>query len=71
MSEPIILMKQEEPLYPLQAIRKKCLDCVGGSITEVRYCQTVNCPLFSYRFGKRPQTALRDEQKVHQVEVVK
>jgi len=46
-------------LRPLRAIRAKCLDCCGGSAREVALCEIENCPLFPYRFGKRPQTARR------------
>jgi len=43
-------------LRPLKAIRAKCLDCCGGSAREVALCEIEDCPLFPYRFGKRPQT---------------
>jgi len=41
-------------LRPLKAIRAKCLDCCGGSSTEVKLCEISDCPLFPYRFGKKP-----------------
>lgn len=41
-------------LRPLKAIRAKCLDCCGGSANEVKLCEIEDCPLFPYRFGKRP-----------------
>ena len=41
-------------LTPLRAIRKNCLDCMGGNATEVRRCPMENCPLYPYRFGKNP-----------------
>jgi hypothetical protein len=41
-------------LTPLKAIRAKCLDCCGGSANEVKLCEIEDCPLFPYRFGKRP-----------------
>lgn len=43
-------------LTPMKAIRKKCLDCSGNSSKEVKECVIADCPLFSYRFGKRPST---------------
>ena len=46
---------------PLKAMRAKCLDCSGGSPKEVRLCPVSNCPLWEYRFGKRPQTVRRRE----------
>ena len=41
---------------PLQAIRRKCLDCVCGSPKEVELCVIPDCSLYPYRFGKRPTT---------------
>lgn len=40
---------------PMRAIRAKCLDCCCGSQMEVRTCPAENCPLYPYRFGKRPK----------------
>ena len=34
-----------------QAIRKKCLECSGGSPKEVTLCLIVDCPLWPFRFG--------------------
>jgi len=39
---------------PLQAIRKNCIDCSGGSYSEVQNCNIPTCPLFEFRFGKNP-----------------
>ena len=38
---------------PLKTVRAKCLDC---SVTahEVNHCQVFSCPLYPYRFGRRP-----------------
>ena len=41
-------------LTPMKAIRAKCLDCSGESAKEVRLCPIKKCPLYPYRFGKRP-----------------
>lgn len=45
-----------EPRYasPVKAIRAFCLDCVGGSVQEVRLCPAKKCALYPYRFGKNP-----------------
>ncbi len=40
---------------PMKAIRAKCLDCSCGSKNEVRLCSVQKCPLYAYRFGKRPK----------------
>ena len=51
-----------------QAIKKKCLDCSGGSPKEVTLCIIIDCPLWPYRLGfstkdkrykKRMQSAKR------------
>ena len=47
----------DKVLTPLQAIRKNCLICSGGSSEEVRQCPITDCPVYPYRFGKRPATA--------------
>ena len=43
-----------EPEPVLKAIRRKCLDCSGGSKAEVADCLVRQCPLFPFRFGKNP-----------------
>ena len=42
-------------LTPMKAIRRKCIDCSGGSSNEVKLCPVQDCPLYAYRFGKRPK----------------
>lgn len=53
--------KGKERMTPLKAIRKRCLNCSGFSPQEVKDCPCFEndgnlerCPLFPYRFGKRP-----------------
>jgi len=51
--------------YPLKAIRLKCLDCCGSS-KAVRFCtldgiHSTKCPLWPFRFGKRPSTIRKTE----------
>jgi hypothetical protein len=43
-----------EPEPVLKAIRRKCLDCSGGSPAEVADCLARQCALFPFRFGKNP-----------------
>lgn len=40
---------------PLQAMRRKCLDCCCGSSKEVRRCPVKGCALWPFRFGKDPR----------------
>lgn len=50
----------ETPIYtPMKAMRRKCLDCCCGSPKEVELCPVTACPLYAYRFGKRPGTVKR------------
>ena len=42
-------------LTPMRAMRAKCLDCCGGSSSEVRRCEIAGCPLHEYRLGHRPK----------------
>lgn len=34
-----------------EAIRRFCLECMGGSWLEVKLCTAPNCPLYRYRMG--------------------
>ena len=40
---------------PLQSIRKHCLWCMNDQPLEVRLCPNNDCPLSSFRFGKRTE----------------
>ena len=48
---------------PIKAIRKKCLDCSYWSPKEVRECTVIDCPIYPYRFGRRPDKATIDTLK--------
>lgn len=51
---------------PVKAIRLFCLDCSGGSSSEVKLCTSRTCPLYPFRFGKNPYRTKREmteEQK--------
>ena len=48
-----------KPLTPLKAIKLHCYQCSGENKAEVRKCQIPTCPLYSYRFGKRPATVAK------------
>lgn len=37
-----------------KAIRAKCIDCSGGSPTEVRKCVAIGCALWPFRMGPSP-----------------
>lgn len=50
---------KEKVLTPMKSIRAKCLDCSCGSANEVKNCPIINCALYGYRFGRRPETQAR------------
>ena len=39
-------------ISPLKAIRKQCVQCMGGSFKMVEECPSIDCPLWEFRFGK-------------------
>ncbi len=45
---------------PIRAIRKKCLDCSYFQPKEVKECKVIDCPIYPYRMGRRPDEATLD-----------
>jgi hypothetical protein len=43
-----------QPMTPMQAIRAHCIDCAGGSASEVAKCAARKCPSWPFRFGHNP-----------------
>jgi hypothetical protein len=43
-----------EPMSPLKAIRRKCIECSGENPKEVAECCSTTCLLWPFRFGKNP-----------------
>ena len=66
--DPRTISKEEweatmpDPLIGMRAIRAKCIDCCGGSYSEVLKCTAVDCSLWPLRMGKQPK-ALRAARK--------
>jgi len=50
-------------ITPVKAIRSKCIDCSGGSYKEVTLCPIVDCPLYPYRYGKRPTSSSKQKKE--------
>ena len=48
---------------PIKAIRKKCIDCCNGQYEEIRNCTVINCALYPYRMGRRPDRSTIDTMK--------
>jgi len=47
----------------LKAIKRRCLDCSGGSKSEVRECRQSACDLHPFRLGKNPNRTMSPEQR--------
>ena len=47
---------------PLRAIRAYCYDCTCGSSKEIELCPAPACPLYPFRFGKRPSTVRKHRE---------
>ena len=48
----------------VKSIRTYCIECGDGTYKEVRLCQIVDCPLYPYRFGRRPTEAEKAELEI-------
>jgi hypothetical protein len=53
-----------EPMSPLKAIRLHCIDCSGGSISEVTKCMHLSCAKWLFRMGTNPWRAPRSEAQL-------
>ena len=42
----------------LTAIRRNCVECMGGSFKLVEECGTETCPLWEFRSGKHPKKGI-------------
>ncbi|MCF7855431.1 MAG: restriction endonuclease [Candidatus Pacebacteria bacterium] len=53
---------------PRKAIRKMCLECMGGSAKLVATCFSEKCPLWHHRFGKYdPEAPLTPIQAIRKI----
>lgn len=43
---------------PISAIRQKCRDCCCNQIKDINECPVVECPLWPYRYRKRPNNVV-------------
>jgi len=48
---------------PIKAMRAKCIDCCCGSHKEIKECTVIDCDLYPYRMGRRPDQATLDTLK--------
>ena len=59
---------------PLKAIKKHCIECCGGIVTEPSLCAATDCPLYPFRKGTNPhrkKRELSEEQKAKQIEILR
>ena len=63
ISDRIQLFKMKLYDTPIKAIRKKCLDCTCNQPKEIRLCPVIECDLYPYRMGRRPNKATLDTIK--------
>jgi len=52
----------------LKAIKRKCLDCSGGSKSEVRNCAFKDCALLPFRQGKNPNRTYSPDERARRAE---
>ncbi len=46
---------KEVSLTPLRSIRLQCIECMGFSEYEPKYCTSPLCSLYPYRLGSNPE----------------
>ena len=46
--------KPGEALTPIAAIRRHCVECMGGHYGDIAKCRRWQCHLHPYRMGRRP-----------------
>ena len=47
---------------PYKTFRAKCMDCTLNQYNEITYCTSYACPIYPYRFGKKPT---EDDTRIH------
>lgn len=54
----------KEFLTPIQAIKKKCLECSNGNKDEIRDCLIKTCPLYDFRISVRHRRKVDDSEQL-------
>ena len=47
---------------PYKTFRAKCMDCTLNQYNEITYCTSYTCPIYPFRFGKKPT---EDDTRIH------
>jgi hypothetical protein len=50
----------------VKAIRKNCVECMGGSFSAVDECFTSDCHLYQFRLGKIPEREGHNKRLIRQ-----
>jgi hypothetical protein len=58
-TEPFTRQSEPERLTPLKAVRRKCIDCKGYELKQVRECDFSGCPFHSLRMGRGSRSVLK------------
>jgi hypothetical protein len=53
----------------IKIIRNFCLQCMGGSKIFVKECETEDCVLYPFRFGKNPSLARKGKNQNEMVRI--
>lgn len=53
----------------VKVMRKYCLECMGGSKEAVKECETEDCLIHPYRFGKNPARAGKGQSAVQMASI--
>jgi hypothetical protein len=49
-------MTIHDSFTPLKAIKAKCKDCSAYDMSELKACSCLDCPLWMFRLGIRPDS---------------
>ena len=58
-----LMTRKARKVTVAKAVRRKCLECCGGSAKAVAECPSGNCPLFQFRAGRDPNRPPRTEKQ--------
>ena len=47
---------------PYLTFRAKCMHCTLNSYDEIEHCECYDCPIYPFRFGKRPT---EEDTRIH------
>jgi len=70
MEKQEVVVKEVQTPSMAKAIRVYCSQCGNETFAEVRGCPLVRCPLFPYRFGMNPKSAIKSLQKTYTIKVI-